>query len=453
MIYENKDQILNTKSFTLTENALKIIDRDSFRNNIINTLANTIIFSENKELKKFCYWLTYSAGMEFNVIPASIQSLYEAYGKSEISGFTVPAINIRTLTFDIARALFRAAQKTNAAAFIFEIAESEIHYTRQRPLEYSSLVILAAIKENYQGPIFIQGDHFQINLKEFFQNEENERLKLESLIKEAISASFYNIDIDTSSLVDFSTDSLDLQQKLNYELCAHFTRYIRKIQPKNIEISIGGGIGEVGGKNSTPEEVIAFMQGYLKNIGNVKKISKLSIQTGTTHGGVIMPDGSIANVYIDFQTLENLSLLSRKKFGLAGCVQHGASTLPQEAFHKFSQHGAAEIHLATQFQNIVYDYLPLSLKEKIYTWLNENCLHEKKENWTKDQFIYRIRKKALGPFKKEIYSLSREWREKISLSLEKEFLFLFRQLGIQNTKPYIEKYVKPVKLNKTQEDF
>ena len=87
----------------------------------------------------------------------------------------------------------------------------------------------------------------------------------------------------------------------------------------------------------------------------VEPISKVSIQTGTSHGGVPLPDGSMAKVSIDFDTLDRLSTVARDEYGMAGCVQHGASTLPDDAFHHFPEHGTAEIHLATGFQNILYD--------------------------------------------------------------------------------------------------
>ena len=43
-----------------------------------------------------------------SIFPASIQGLYEAAGKGLYSGITVPAINIRGITYDVARAVFRA---------------------------------------------------------------------------------------------------------------------------------------------------------------------------------------------------------------------------------------------------------------------------------------------------------------------------------------------------------
>ncbi|MDP2924580.1 MAG: class II fructose-bisphosphate aldolase [Candidatus Omnitrophota bacterium] len=453
MVYQNEAQIFDGKIILEQDGKIQIKNPELFRKKIIDAIVDTLILSEQSHIKKLCCWVAHEAGLELGVIPSSIQGLYEARGAGKVSGFTVPAMNIRTLTYDLARAVFRAAAKIDAGAFIFEIAKSEIGYTDQRPLEYTSVITLAALKEGYKGPIFLQGDHFQVKAKNFLQDSEKEITLLKNLINEAIAASFYNIDIDTSTLVDLSKTTLDEQQKLNYEVCALLTKHIRQAQPKGVEISIGGEIGEVGGKNSTPEELYAYLKGYLKQIGNLKGISKISIQTGTSHGGVVLPDGSIAKVSLDFDTLKNLSEIARKDYNMAGAVQHGASTLPNEAFHTFSEIECAEIHLATQFQNIVYDYLPLSLKEKIYAWLNQNCAAEKKPNMTNDQFIYKTRKSALGPFKKEIHSLPKEWKGKISSILEEEFSFLFEKLNIKNTKDYVEKYVKKVAIVKKKGNF
>ncbi|MBU2504863.1 MAG: class II fructose-bisphosphate aldolase [Candidatus Omnitrophica bacterium] len=453
MIYTSEEEIFNSGIISQEDEKILIKDIGLFREKMVNDFVDTIILGNSVHLKKFCYWLIYQAGLNCGIAPSSIQGLYEARGKKEIGEFTVPAINLRVLTFDLARAVFAAAKKINAGAFIFEIAKSEIGYTQQRPLEYVSVITLAAIKEGFCGPIFIQGDHFQVKAKNFLTDKDKEICQLEDLIKEAVRSGFYNIDIDSSTLVDLSKATLDEQQKLNYEVCATFTKYIRGLQPEGVEVSVGGEIGEVGGKNSTPQEFYAFMEGYLRVTQGIKGISKMSVQTGTSHGGVVLPDGSIAKVNIDFDTLKALSEIAQKDYCMAGAVQHGASTLPNEAFHHFSQIGCAEIHLATQFQNIVYDYLPLPLKEEIYAWLQENCIDERKSDWTDGQFIYKVRKKALGPFKREIHCLSHDLKDKISSALEKEFSFLFDQLNIKDTKELVEKYIKPSAIEKKKEDF
>jgi len=266
------------------------------------------------------------------------------------------------------------------------------------------------------------------------------------LIKKAVKAGFYNIDIDSSTLVDLSQPTAKKEQIHNYKVCAELTNFIRSIQPGEFNVSVGGEIGEVGKKNSTAPELRAFMEGYneLLEKGNTG-ISKISIQTGTSHGGVVLPDGTVAKVKVDFDTLKNLSLLARDEFGMAGAVQHGASTLPREAFSKFPEVDTAEIHLATQFQNMVYDspHFPKKLQDKIYSWIKENLTSEKKEKDTEEQFIYRARKKALGPFKKEILSLEPGVKKAIVEEVEKEFRFLFGKLNIKDTKDLISKYISP----------
>jgi fructose/tagatose bisphosphate aldolase len=409
-------------------------------------LARELVLSDDLEVKQRLGKRIFNIAYKKGIYPSSINQLYLARGRAEFPpNFTVPAINLRTLTLDLARAIFRVAKKNNAGAFIFEIARSEMSYTAQPPIEYSACILAAAVCEGYQGPVFIQGDHFQLNAKKFQDNPEKETEDLKKLITRAVEAGFYNIDIDSSTLVDLSKSTIDKQQYLNYDTCAKLTQFIRKIQPRGIDISVGGEIGEVGGKNSTPEELRAFMNGFKKRLRKGRQgISKISVQTGTTHGGVVLPDGSIAQVQIDFDTLKNLSRISREEFGLAGCVQHGASTLPSEAFHKFVETEATEVHLATEFQNMVYEnsHFPEELRNRIYDWIKQNLAGERKEGQTEEQFIYKTRKKALGPFKREIFGLPQNIKDAIVTSIEEKFDFLFKQLNVVNTKELTDKYIQ-----------
>ena len=409
----------------------------------INKLAIELALSEKLDQKNDIAKKIFEIAYQKGVYPYSINDFYMARGKGAFKGFTVPAINLRTMTCDLARAIFRAAKKINAGAFIFEIAKSEMGYTDQKPIEFSSMCIAAAVAENYKGPVFIQGDHFQFNAKKFSENKEKEIENMKALMTDSINAGFYNIDIDSSTLVDLSKNDVLAQQELNYSMCAKMTSFIRMIQPKGVQVSIGGEIGEVGGKNSTSDELKAFMKGYKQMISNQKDgISKISIQTGTAHGGVVMADGSVAKVKLDFDTLKSLSELARNEFNMAGAVQHGASTLPDEAFGKFAEAEAAEVHLATQFQNIIFESsnFPSALRDKIYSWLNDNLKSEKKEGQTEEQFIYKTRKKALGPYKKDILSISEDVKKKIISEVETKFEFLFNKLNIKGTTELINKY-------------
>ncbi|MBN1913144.1 MAG: class II fructose-bisphosphate aldolase [Candidatus Omnitrophica bacterium] len=407
---------------------------------IVMDLIMTDDISVKKDLAKKITDLAYKKG----VYSSSIHELYMARGRNEAGGFTVPAINLRSMTYDLARAIFRVAKKNNSGAFIFEIAKSEMGYTHQPPAEYAGVILGAAVKEGYSGPVFIQGDHFQLNHKKYLENPEKEMEGLRILINEAIEAGFYNIDIDSSTLVDLEKKDIKKQQYLNYEVCAKLTQFIRQIQPRGVEVSVGGEIGEVGSKNSTPEDLRAFMEGFKERLRKGRTgISKISIQTGTSHGGVVLPDGSIAQVKLDFETLRALSKIAKEEFGLAGAVQHGASTLPAEAFHKFAETDTAEVHLATEFQNMIYEskFFPQDLKDKIYEWLKSNLASERKDGESDEQFFYKTRKKALGPFKKEIMGLSQDTRDKITVDIENKFDFLFKQLSAVNNKEVVDKFI------------
>ena len=410
----------------------------------VEKIAMDLVTSDDAAVKSRLGKKIWDIAYKKGIYPSSIHQFYMARGKGEFSGFTVPAINLRSMTYDLARAIFRVAKRNNSGAFIFEIAKSEMGYTLQTPIEYSSAVLAAAIKEGYQGPVFIQGDHFQVNAKKFQENPEKELNGLKALISDAIAGGFYNIDIDSSTVVDLTQTDIKKQQYWNYEICSRLTQFIRQIQPRGIEVSVGGEIGEVGSKNSTPEDLKAFMQGYKERLRKGRTgISKISIQTGTSHGGVVLPDGTVAQVKLDFDTLKALSEIAKKEYALAGAVQHGASTLPSEAFHKFAECETAEVHLATEFQNMIYEsrHFPQELKNKIYEWLKANAASEKKEGESEEQLFYKTRKKALGPFKKEIMGLPQETRDAIAREIEEKFDFLFKQLNSVNNKELVDKYV------------
>ena len=413
---------------------------------LVSNLIHEAVFGAYEQAKeKARAKIRELAAAERGIYLASIQGLYEASGKGLYKGKTVPAMNIRGITFDTARAAFRAALKGKVGAMIFEIARSEIGYTLQRPAEYTACVLAAAIAEGYKGPVFMQGDHFQINAAKYRADAQKESSAIKDLIREAIAAGFYNIDIDASTIVDISKKTIAEQQEDNFRVTAEMTRFIRSLEPKGVTVSIGGEIGEVGTTNSTVEDLDAFMAGYKKLIGpDIKGISKISVQTGTTHGGVVLPDGSIAKVKLDFKTLEDLSKTAKAKYGMGGAVQHGASTLPDEAFHKFPEVGTVEVHLATGFQNIVLDSpnFPDSLIKKINGSLIEKYAAERKAGETDEQFRYKTRKKAFGDFKKEMWDLPENTLAAIGEELEERFTLLFNKLNVTDTVSLVKKYVK-----------
>ena len=77
-------------------------------------------------------------------------------------------------------------------------------------------------------------------------------------------------------------------------------------------------------------------------------------------------------------------------------------------------------------------------------WTKTNCASEKKSTDTEEQFLYKSRKKALGPFKKEIMGLPDQTRDAIAGEIEKNFEFLFNKLSVNDTKAFVAQVIKPV---------
>jgi fructose/tagatose bisphosphate aldolase len=412
----------------------------------VDQLVHTAVFGDG-DAKASARRTIHMEARRRGAVSSSIYPLYMAFGRNEIERrFTVPAFNIRALTYDAARALFRIAMRHDVGAFIFEIARSEIGYTEQRPGEYAACVLAAALREGFEGPVFIQGDHFQASEKKWAtpEGQSAEMKALESLIDEALAAEFYNIDIDTSTLVDLDFPTRDEQQRANYEGTAHLTKYIRARQPQGFTVSVGGEIGEVGKYNTHPEEVRAYADGLKRLLGDTIGISKISVQTGTSHGGVPLADGSIAQAKIDFDVLRETTRICREEYAMAGSVQHGASTLPESVFNRFPEAEAVEIHLATGFQNMILDAptLPQEIKDGIRDFCFEHCLDERKPEQTDEQFVYTSRKKALGPFKRRMWEMDASAKGPIIRELEEKFEFLMEKLGVFGTKEIVAKYIQ-----------
>jgi fructose/tagatose bisphosphate aldolase len=438
---------------TLQGHRLDIADERRFRDELVDDLVRDAVFNPDTALRDASRWLIWAASQELGCPSASIHELYLARGRGEFdpTRFTVPAVNVRASAYLTARQAFAAALERDAGTLVFEIAKSEMAYTDQRPAEYTAVILAAALRSGWRGPVFLQGDHFQFNASKWKADPDAEMEGLQALTREAVAAGFLNIDIDSSTLVDLSRETVREQQRVNADNTVALTRLIRGLQPTGVTISVGGEIGEVGKANSTEEELRAYLDEYFGQLhgSGMAGVSKVSIQTGTSHGGVPLPDGTVAQVKIDFDTMRRLSTVARDEYGLAGCVQHGASTLPDEAFGHFPAHGTAEIHLATGFQNILYDGggLPQELRAEMLAWCEEHCAAERKEGETEEQFIYKTRKKAIGPFKRQLWDLPAESAGEIAANLRAKFGLLFDKLQIEGTRQVVDRFVHPVRMD------
>lgn len=444
------------RAVRVRDGKVEVCNRKRLQSELMDELVWKAVFGSERE-KATAGWIIWEVAQAVGVKQASIHDFYMARGKGRVPrNFTVPAMNLRGMAYDMARAVFSQVRKLKVGAFILELARSEMGYTDQPPVEYATVMLAAALREGYRGPLFIQGDHFQTKLSDVpGKPKEGEVQSVKELIAESIEAGFYNIDIDTSTLVDLSRKTEVAQQRNNIKYSLELAKKVRDLEPKGITISLGGEIGHIGGKNSTVEDFVTYMDGFNKGKRGMVGLSKISVQTGTSHGGVVMADGTLADIDVDFNVLAAISQVSRKKYRIAGAVQHGASTLPDPFFSKFAESQACEVHLATGFQNIMMDHpkFPRTLLRKMYRWLDKEKIDERKEGWTESQFHYKTRKKAWGRFKKECWCLDGRTRAAIRRSLEKRFAFMFRELNVANTRKMVDMIIKPPTSHKTLEDF
>ena len=169
MIFESAKQMADAvrPAAAVNGDQLTVTSVAALPPDVIDRLAWTAAFGATAEVKGTARWLVRSLAAAAGVRPASIHDLYVAMGQGAVGGFTVPAINVRAMAYDTARAVIRAARTLDAGAFIFEIARSEIGYTEQRPHEYAAVLFAAALREGFRGPLFIQGDHYQFVAKKY----------------------------------------------------------------------------------------------------------------------------------------------------------------------------------------------------------------------------------------------------------------------------------------------
>jgi fructose/tagatose bisphosphate aldolase len=434
---------------------LVIDDEAAFRNEAIRDLAWTAAFTDDEATTLAAQWIVWEASQALGAPSASIQELYSARARGEITGFTVPAINLRAQVFDMARTVYETAAAADVGAVILELARSEQTYTFQRPIDYATAVLAGAIAGGWRAPVFIQGDHYQFNAKKYAADPEAMTEEIRRACRLAIDAGYRNIDIDSSTLVDLSKPTVEAQQHENYRRAAELTALIRTLEADGVTVSVGGEIGEVGTKNSTVEELRAYLDGYRRELDarapGAAGISKVSVQTGTSHGGVPLPGGGVAEVKLDFEVLRELGVVARE-YGLAGAVQHGASTLPDELFHHFPAVDTAEIHLATGFQNALYEHpaFPESMHREIEAWCYANALDERKPGQTDQQFVYTTRKRAIGPFKRQLWDLPE--KDEILAAQRRKISFLFTELGVNGSRDMIAAYIRPVELHRPMPD-
>ena len=89
---------------------------------------------------------------------------------------------------------------------------------------------------------------------------------------------------------------------------------------------------------------------------------------------------------------------------------------------------------------------PAALHREIETWCFGNALDERKAGQTDQQFVYTTRKKAIGPFKRELWDL--DAKDEILAAQRRKISYLFTELRVNDSRPMVDRYIHPIELHR-----
>jgi len=372
-----------------------------------------------------------AAAEAMGVWPASIAPVYDALATRRLAPMTVPAMNLRGLTYPVARAAWRAALRLDAAPLLFELAPVEATVGDQPLAEYGAMVLAAAAREGHRGPVFLQADHVEVA-----DDTPAARERAREMCREAWDAGFRQIDIDAAALALREGDPAT-RLAANAAATADLVAFVRTIDP---EVVVGGEVDEIGGANTTVEELRAFLDGVRANLGaGPARLGKVSVQTGTRHGGVVMADGRIGVMDVDFVAAAELACVATDEYGLPGIVQHGASTLTTDQWARLPAAGVHEVHLAAGIQNVVMDdpAMPTALTARMRATLGKPMTRAEHgpddaghEPLSAEQLWIENRWHAWGMFKADLWTLPEPVLAELGVSAQAWFERAFAALGI-----------------------
>jgi fructose/tagatose bisphosphate aldolase len=384
-----------------------------------------------------------SLAIKSGVFPATIGHFYRGLATHQLPPMTIPALNLRGMTYDIARVVWRVVISQNAGPVIFELASSESEIGDQSFEEYAAMVLAAAAREGWRGPVFLQGDHIAVESLEAVS-------EIKIFCRRLINAGFYQIDIDASHIPPPQDANLVAFHQENAFATAEITEFIRSIEDPDNPITLGAEVGEIGKRNTSPKDIESFMSAYMARLPiGIVPFDKISVQTGTRHGGYVLVDGSTGEMPLDLLLITELGRMVRDNYAITGLVQHGASTLSFENLASLVERGVIEVHLATGIQNIIFDHpaFPADLRSEMIASLvipfktpEGDEQHKRIEMLSDAQQFYNARWVAWGTYKHQLWSLPEEIKTEINITLESWFENLFKSLKIDNRQQFLRQY-------------
>ena len=287
----------------------QIKDINKLKTNI-NYLFDNKLEGE-KDFFRAAFYLIYSVAWKLNIYFSSLQLVYKAQANHEFSPhFKIPAIDITEDSIPVLRQLFNTMNREKTKFLSLIINPKEMDQNGYFP--YILKILVAAILEDYYGPIFLQTDSIFFDPLSFENNRDILIDQLKTITQNAIKSGIYNLNIDASELVDQEKSVISEKMLMNLKMVAMATNlWVRNFQPKGIIVSVSGKIGKGAAGFIKADEI----KEYLKRL--LKEGSRLRFVTA---------GDDISKLVVDFRTKEIrtsdqiglLNTISQNEFGLGG---------------------------------------------------------------------------------------------------------------------------------------
>ena len=372
-----------------------------------------------------------------------------ARGRGEVGGFTVPAINLRTQVFEMAAAVFRAARARDVGTVILELARSEQEYTFQRPGEFITNVLAGAIAAGWHGPVFVQGDHFQFNAKKYAADPD---AVTDGLRRLTVRGAGRRLRQHRHRLVHAGRPvAAHGRRAAAHQLLARGradrAHPAASSRPARRPASVARSARSARRTRPRPSCAPTWTATGPRSPASPGRRPSASARSACR------PARATAASPCPTAASRPSSSTSGRSSGSASWLASTVSPArcstarrpcPTSSSTASPTVETAEIHLATGFQNLLFDHpaFPADLLAEIDAWCDSTCADERTPDQDEAQFIYKTRKKALGPFKRRLWELP--GREAILATQEAKIGYLMEQLKVPGTAEVVRRYIRPV---------
>ena len=202
---------------------------------------------------------------------------------------------------------------------------------------------------------------------------------MKQLALEAVTAGFYNIDVDTSTLVDLSKPDLASQQRLNYETCVDIAQVQFASSSRRASRSRSAARSARSALRTARSKSCArsWTASTARSPNGARRAPTGSRRSACSPGrrtaASYFPMARSRTSQLDLNTLARLSKDARERVRAGGSRAARSVDAPGLRVPQLPHTETAEIHLATNFQNMLFDHLPGALRQEIYEWLRENA--------------------------------------------------------------------------------